>query len=132
METKDIIKNTVRKNIRYYREENHITQKQLAEILKVKHNTVSNWENGKTSIDTEMLFNICDILGITIVDIYGELCDVEGYPITKTDKSSVTYKGEELSKGDLYLLKLFRLIPEQKQSEFLSMVESALKMQGLL
>ena len=67
---KEIIKHLVADNIKYYREANNITQKQLADKLNVKHNTVSSWESGTNSIDIEILFKICDYIGVSVSDIY--------------------------------------------------------------
>lgn len=68
----DSVKDELSKNLSYYRKIKKITQKELADKLGVKHNTVSGWENGANSIDVEVLFNICKTLDISINDIYGE------------------------------------------------------------
>lgn len=65
------IKDTVAKNLLYYRKKNKITQKELAEKLGVKHNAISSWENGVNSIDIDTLFRVCQIFGITVNDMYG-------------------------------------------------------------
>lgn len=65
------IKETVAKNLLYYRKKNKITQKQLAEQLGVKHNSISAWENGVNSIDIDTLFQVCKIFGVTVNDMYG-------------------------------------------------------------
>ena len=66
------IKNEIAKNLLFYRKQNHLTQKELAARLGVKHNAISAWENGTNSIDVEMLFKICNILQVTITDMYGK------------------------------------------------------------
>lgn len=65
------VKAEIAKNLAYYRKKNNFTQKDLADKLGVKYNTVSSWENGTNSIDIEVLFQICDILNITVADMYG-------------------------------------------------------------
>lgn len=64
------IKETISKNLLYYRKKNKITQKELAEKLGVKHNAISAWENGVNSIDTDTLFRVCKIFGVTVNDMY--------------------------------------------------------------
>lgn len=64
------IKDTVAKNLLFYRKKNKITQKQLAEQLGVKHNAISAWENGVNSIDIDTLFKVCKIFGVTVNDMY--------------------------------------------------------------
>lgn len=66
------VKNEISKNLAYYRKSKKITQKELAEKLGVKHNTISGWENGANSIDVEILCKICSILEISIAEIYGK------------------------------------------------------------
>ena len=72
----DDIKTTVANNLKKYRQEKGLTQKQLAEKINLrlgtnlKHNTISSWENGTNSIDISMLKVICDILNIDINTIY--------------------------------------------------------------
>ena len=73
----DNIKETVAKNLLYYRKKNKITQKELAEKLGVKHNAISSWENGVNSIDIDTLFQICKIFGISVNDMYAGLIDDE-------------------------------------------------------
>lgn len=65
------IKSEIAKNLLFYRKQAHMTQRELAEKLGVKHNAVSSWESGTNSIDVEILFRVCDILGRTIDDMYG-------------------------------------------------------------
>lgn len=61
----------ISKNLLYYRKQKKITQKELAEKLGVKHNTISGWEHGTNSIDVEILFQICKILDISLNEMYG-------------------------------------------------------------
>ena len=71
------IKMTVAENLKRYRKERKLTQKELAGEINLrlgtefKHNTISSWENGTNSIDTAILKPICDILEIDINAIYG-------------------------------------------------------------
>jgi repressor LexA len=64
-------------NLKKYRREKGMTQKELADEINknlgtnFKHNTISSWENGTNSIDTTILKLICDILEIDINTIYG-------------------------------------------------------------
>ena len=62
----------VGKNIKFFREKKNITQSELADKLCVTRQAVSNWENGKTEPDIEMLNKIASVLEITIEElIYG-------------------------------------------------------------
>ncbi len=71
------IKEEIAKNLLYYRKKSKITQRELAVRLGVKHNTISGWESGINSVDIEMLFNICKILNISLMDIYGQYAETD-------------------------------------------------------
>ena len=62
----------VGKNIKFFREKKDITQSELADKLCVTRQAVSNWENGKTEPDIEILNKIASVLEISIEElIYG-------------------------------------------------------------
>lgn len=60
------IKTTVAKNILFYRKRKKLSQKALAEMIGVKHNTISSWESCTNSVDIDNLFKICDALDVSI------------------------------------------------------------------
>lgn len=57
------------KFIKSLREENNLTQEQLAEKLNVSNKSVSRWENGKTMPDLSLLDMICNEFDITISEL---------------------------------------------------------------
>lgn len=65
------IREEIAKNIRFYRKKSGFTQKALAEKIGVNNSAVSNWESGQNSIDIEVLCKVCDVLGVSISEIYG-------------------------------------------------------------
>lgn len=65
--------NSIGKNIKKWRSEKGITQDQLAERLHVTRQAVSNWENGKTQPDIEMLTALAECFEISVEElIYGK------------------------------------------------------------
>lgn len=65
------VKDEIAKNLQYYRKKKNLTQKELAEKIGVRHNSISSWENGVNAIDIETLLHICQVLGVSITDMYG-------------------------------------------------------------
>lgn len=65
------VKEEIANNLLFYRKRAKLTQKDLADSIGVKNNTISQWESGTNSIDVEVLFNICEVLGISVNDMYG-------------------------------------------------------------
>lgn len=57
--------------IRKYRTEKGINQPQLAGMIGVNKNAVSNWEAGRTRPDINTLPVLCSALGISISDFFG-------------------------------------------------------------
>lgn len=45
---------------------NGLTQKELAEKLKIKQNSYSDWENGKSEPNIEMLVRIADYFDVSL------------------------------------------------------------------
>jgi len=52
-------------NLRKYRKLAKLTQRELANAVGVKHNTISDWESGRTSPDTDSIILICETLRIS-------------------------------------------------------------------
>lgn len=56
--------------IRRYRENANIEQKDLARIIGVTANSISNWENGRSRPDIALIPGICQALGITLYELF--------------------------------------------------------------
>lgn len=66
------------KFIQEKRKERNITQSELAEKLNISDRAISKWENGNCLPDAANMPILCDILGITINDLYsGEKVDMK-------------------------------------------------------
>ena len=57
--------------IRHFREQSRMEQKELAERLGVTGNAVSNWENGRSRPDLNLLPALCKALDITLYEVFG-------------------------------------------------------------
>ncbi len=67
----DTVKKNISKNIGRYREAIGMSQKELANRLGVVPSRISNWETGANCPTIDILFQVCEILGVSINDIYG-------------------------------------------------------------
>lgn len=56
-------------NLKFYRKEKLLTQKQIATKLNVVESCYANWEQGRTEPNIEMLRNLCKILDVSIDDL---------------------------------------------------------------
>ncbi|WP_295153015.1 LexA family transcriptional regulator [uncultured Ruminococcus sp.] len=61
----------VSKNMRKFREQLGMEQKELSKALGMSDNTVGNWERGYSKPPIDMLLPICGILGMTLYDLFG-------------------------------------------------------------
>ncbi len=72
----DLIK--IGKFISSKRKEKNITQQKLAEILNISDRAISKWENGICLPDANNMPQLCEILNITINDLFsGEVVDMK-------------------------------------------------------
>ena len=110
------IKETIAKNLKFFREERKITQKQLAEVLGVKHNTISTWENGTNSIDVSLLMQICEYLNVSLNDMFG-----------RENRTSPERHSPFGTRKDDQLIKLWRKLPPEKQQKMLSIIKLELE-----
>mgnify|MGYP003611255950 CR=1 FL=1 len=69
------VRNEIAKNLAYFRKEKKLTQEDLGQQLGVKRNTVSSWESGINAIDVEVLFQICQILNVSVSDLFGKFAN---------------------------------------------------------
>lgn len=85
--------------IRYYRELMGMEQKELARLLGITGNSISNWEKGRSRPDINLIPRICEILHATLYELYG----MEDPTITLTAREQMhidTYR--QLTKGHQY------------------------------
>lgn len=125
---KAIASKPICKNIQKIREDRNISTKHLAELLNVNESVVLDIESGKQTLDKDMLFRICDILGTTPDFIDGTIVellesgDIDAeYRYTRQLNSPDKPK---LTEGEQELLDMFRLVPEDKQRFFLQMLKT--------
>ena len=66
------------KFIQEKRKEKNITQSELAEKLNITDRAISKWENGKCMPDVGIMQELCEILNITINDLFsGEVVNMK-------------------------------------------------------
>lgn len=53
------------------REDKDVKQKELAELLNIKQNTYSQYENGKREIPLEMLWKLADFYDVSVDYLIG-------------------------------------------------------------
>ena len=85
--------------IRYYRELMGMEQKELARLLGITGNSISNWEKGRSRPDINLIPRICEIPHATLYELYG----MEDPTITLTAGEQMhidTYR--QLTKGHQY------------------------------
>lgn len=70
--------------LRAARTDKVMTQQEVADILGIKPNTLSNWEKGRTEPDIDTFVKLCDIYDIDCASL---LSDVYAYKRIKSDIS---------------------------------------------
>ena len=100
--------------IKELRAEKNIFQSKLASLLKVRQNTISNWETGRSEPDQDALREMSKIFGVSIDYILGNT-DIKN-PLTSEDVSGLTEK-------QIKILEMMAELPEQDQDELIQQAE---------
>jgi len=105
------------KRIRYLREKNDFTQKDLAQLLHVSEKTIGNYESGKRHPSIDMVTNLSKVLHVSIVDFFNaELSDyeIEGIIYAKSiskkiaeDKTHLPFYNILIASNDTFLSPAF-------------------------
>lgn len=101
-------KKSVGRRIAYYRKEHGMTQKGLANMLNISYQAVSKWEAGISLPTVEMLYDIANILNVTV----DWLLNDEAW-----ENRWITYADTGLDTKKLYALKheVQKLIPDDER-----------------
>ena len=100
--------------IKELRAENELLQSDLASRLKVRQNTVSNWETGRSEPDQDALREMSKIFDVSIDYILGNT-DIKK-PLTSEDMSGLTEK-------QIKILEMMSELPEQDQDDLIQQAE---------
>lgn len=65
------IRENLQHNLSYYLSLKEMSQKTLAEKLSVSQSAVTNWIKGKNAPDIETVAQICHILNISVLELFG-------------------------------------------------------------
>lgn len=74
----------IKEQLRKKRNENNMTQEQIAEMIFVSRQTISNWENGKSYPDIKSLILLCDIYKISLDELVRGDVELMRKEISKT------------------------------------------------
>lgn len=72
-------------NIKSLRRTHDLTQPEFAKIVGISRNSLSRYENGTSSVSTELIDRICQKFNVSYIDIVGEdklMTPVEDYQLT--------------------------------------------------
>ena len=80
------------------RKEKNLTQMQLAELLEITNQAVSKWENGRGMTDMTLLQPLCDVLGISLNELFsGEHISAEEYKGKAEENISKLFKEKQIA-----------------------------------
>lgn len=89
-------KGEIGKRIVFFRKEKGITQRELADLLHISYQAVSKWESGKSLPTVEMLYDICNLLNVTVDALLNE---------SEWQNRGISYRESGLDVWKLYTLK---------------------------
>lgn len=109
------LKEEVAKNILFFRNKKGISRKELAERINVTVASVSHWENARNSMDMDTLHKICNVLNVSITDMFGKFAtrSQESY---SAEEKNIVFKVRRLNEdGKRYILKQFDYALQQDE-----------------
>ena len=65
-------KEEIASRLRQARIESNMTQKEVADILGMTYQAISNYERGKTKVESGILVKLCEIYSISVPDILSD------------------------------------------------------------
>ncbi len=74
--------------IKAFRKAKQLTQEQLADRMNCNFKTIGNLENDRTMPDLKQIINLCDILGITMDELFADT-------LSKTEKLNEPLENED-------------------------------------
>lgn len=116
------------KNLRGLCEERNLTINELVKILNLSTGSPTAWKNGVVPRKSTQLI-IAEYFGVSVSQLLGEDSS-RLVPLFEGIGGMSTYSSEpkenspaqfELTEGEIELVKIFRLIPEEQQRAFLEM-----------
>jgi transcriptional regulator with XRE-family HTH domain len=85
------VRDEIANNLLYYRKKIGLTQIEFAKRLGVNNSAVSNWEHGTNSIDIDMLHLACDILGVSVNDMFGIHSNAKAGKYSQAEKRIIDF-----------------------------------------
>lgn len=107
------------KRIKALRQEKGLTLEQVADVVGVGKSTVRKWETGMiANMRRDKIADLAKALGTTPAYLMG-------WEEENVEKESSPSE-QQLTEGEMTMLELFRLVPEDKQQLVLQMIRAAL------
>ncbi len=70
MKEREVFMKAIGTNIRFFREQNHLSQEKLATLMGVDRSLVSKWERGTVPITADRMMKIASLFGISVSLLY--------------------------------------------------------------
>lgn len=88
-------------NLKKARKRCGLTQRQLADLVGAKHNSVSNWETGQNEPDTQTIRKLCDTLSVTANDLFGSDNGTASPSISRDEPKIALFEGDDKVTEDM-------------------------------
>lgn len=105
------------KNLKKLRNENNVTQQQLADAISVSQQSINKYENHNIEPDISTLIQMADYFNVTVDYLIGRTGDV------CADKSC----GSSLSRTELQIINKIRLLNKKQKDVLVSLIDSYLE-----
>ena len=109
--------------MRELREESGLTQKQVADILRLERSCIAKYEAGESSPNPDMLLSLAKIYKVSVDYLIGKCSEKDTVNVFRTDPVPYetglpiidTHSLQDLSKDEQMLVLYFRLLDNDKE-----------------
>lgn len=112
-------------NIKKARNDSHLSQRALADIIGVSQQTVGSWEIGRTSPDNEMLKKLASFFNVSVDYLLGRTDEPGGLQKGDRGNEAVAEKEVKTVQPKAYV-ELHRLIDELPHSDVEELLNTAI------
>lgn len=121
-----IVRENIKANIKHFREINHLTQHQIAELMGTDRTTYTKWESGDTLPNTVQILTLATIFGTSVEEFYRSDKDLSvSSPIYNKPKNNVN--SSTLSKKESILVAKYRMLSNEKKEKLEKYIEELRK-----
>lgn len=105
VEPKNKLKKEIAKHLMFFREQKGLSQEELAKKIEINPLLLDDWEKNSRNIDVDTLYEICNVLDVSMTDMFGEFASQSTNNFSAEEKKNVLKVRRLNSEGKKYIVR---------------------------